>query len=118
MSRGSAIPDASQIGRQFEALARLEWLLRLNGYTAEANSHGLAIRTDINEIRKEVAAAGVALGLFLAEYRRVSTTGLAKKSQIDQACQTRPFMTCVVDYGFVQSSSLSFLTRWKTRSCV
>jgi hypothetical protein len=71
-------PEASQVGRQFEALARLECQLRLNGYKTEAGNLGFAIRTDMNDIHTELGRAGVALGLFSSEYRRVSARGFAQ----------------------------------------
>lgn len=68
--------DSSQVGRQFEALARLECQLRLNGYAAAANNLGFAIRTNLSDIHGELGAAGLTLGLFPAEYRRAQVAGL------------------------------------------
>jgi hypothetical protein len=72
MSVGSVAIDASQVGRQFEALIRLECQLRLNGYNTEANDLGYAARTDFGEIRKQIGAVGVAIGLIPSQYRRVN----------------------------------------------
>jgi hypothetical protein len=70
---GDIRPDATQVGRQFEAVGRLECLLRLSGYEKEANDLGLAVRTNLQEIREKLAIAGVALGVLPAEYRRATT---------------------------------------------
>jgi hypothetical protein len=66
---GDIRTDASQAGRQFEALVRLECQLRLNGYKDQANSLGLALRRDLSGISKPLGEAGVALGLLPNEYR-------------------------------------------------
>ncbi len=72
---GAVKLDASQVGRQFEALIRLECQLRLNGYKAEANNLGYVVRADFEEIRSGLSAVGVALGLIPNEYRRVAAVG-------------------------------------------
>lgn len=61
--------DASQGGRVFEALIRLEGHLRLNGYNNEANRLGISIRT-LEGVDEALSVAGVALGLVPSEYRR------------------------------------------------
>ncbi len=79
--RGSVQIDASQVGRQFESLVRLECQLRLNGHVAEANDLGLAIRTDLSAIKRPLERAGIALGLVPSEYRygKGSAAGFANK---------------------------------------
>jgi hypothetical protein len=67
---GDSVVDASQAGRQFEALTRLECQLRLNGYLSEANNLGLAVRTNLSGVVKPLAEAGTALGLFPIGYSR------------------------------------------------
>lgn len=62
--------DATQTGKIFEALIRLECQLRLNGYTAEAHNLGFALRT-FEDLDKELSAVGVALKLVVPEYRQV-----------------------------------------------
>src|SRR5437016_3570203 len=42
---GNSTVDATQAGRVFEALIRLECQLRLNGYATEAHNLGYAVRT-------------------------------------------------------------------------
>jgi hypothetical protein len=71
---GSPQKDASQIGRQFEALIRLECQLRLNHYKAEADNIGIGVRAgDTHKIKSQIDAAGVALGLLPREYRHSGT---------------------------------------------
>lgn len=77
---GSVAPDASQVGKQFEALARLECQLRLNGFTSEANDLGFATRAEWNDIHAEISKAGVAIGLLSAEYRRSTAMGFSNPS--------------------------------------
>lgn len=60
--------NSSQAGKVFEALIRLECLLRLNGYKTEANNLGLVIRMNLTDIDKRLSKAGVALGLLPPEY--------------------------------------------------
>jgi len=60
--------DASQVGRQFEAITRLECQLRLNGYKDQANNLGFALIEDLQHVIKPLAEAGVALGLLASEY--------------------------------------------------
>ena len=62
--------DASQVGKEFEALIRLECQLRLNNYNAEADSLGFAVRANISDISTQLRGAGVALGLLPAEYHQ------------------------------------------------
>jgi hypothetical protein len=66
---GDPRDGASQAGKQFEALVRLECQLRLNGYKSEANDLGLALRQNLDGIIKPLSDAGVALGLLPTEYR-------------------------------------------------
>ena len=66
---GDIRTDASQAGRQFEALVRLECQLRLNGYKDQANDLGLALRRDLSGVIKPLGDAGIALGLLPTEYR-------------------------------------------------
>src|SRR5258708_37792928 len=42
---GGSTVDSSQAGKVFEALIRLEGLMRLNGHANEANNLGVSIRT-------------------------------------------------------------------------
>jgi len=74
---GSAQLDASQVGKQYEAVARLESQLRLNGYKTDADKLGFAVRADIHGIHLTIGEIGTALGLFAAEYRK--TTGVVPK---------------------------------------
>jgi hypothetical protein len=67
---GNSIVDASQAGRVFESLIRLECQLRLNGLASQADDLGLAIRTEIHEVDGPLDAAGVALGVLPSGYRR------------------------------------------------
>jgi len=67
---GDSVVDASQAGRQFEALTRLECQLRLNGYLSQANNLGLAVRTNLSGVVKPLAEAGIALELFPIGYSR------------------------------------------------
>lgn len=60
--------DASQTGRIFEALIRLECQLRLNGYRKEANDFGFAVRT-MENVDERLSAVGLAIGLLPADYR-------------------------------------------------
>ena len=69
-SSGS-VEDASQVGRVFEALIRLECQLRLNGFASQADDLGLVIRTDLSGVDRPLEAAGVALGLLPSDYGRV-----------------------------------------------
>jgi len=69
LTAGGSRVDASQAGRVFEALFRLEGHLRLNGYSKEANELGISIRT-LEGVNKSLADVGVALGLVPSEYRR------------------------------------------------
>jgi hypothetical protein len=64
---GASIVDSSQAGKVFEALIRLEGLLRLSGYCNEANNFGIAIRT-MDHVDKRLSEVGVALGLVPSEY--------------------------------------------------
>lgn len=80
ISAGSVRMDASQVGRQFEALIRLECQLRLNGYSKEANNLGFTARTDFNDIRNKIGAVGVALGLTQNEYRQWKAVGFGDRS--------------------------------------
>ncbi len=79
-SAGSVQIDAAQVGRQFEALIRLECQLRLNDYEAEANNLGFTARADFGEIRDQISRVGVALGLVPREYRKVSASGFEAQS--------------------------------------
>lgn len=74
-AQGSVRPDAAQVGKQFEALTRLECQLRLNGYEAEAGNLGFAIRVDLAAIRDRVEDAGRALGLLAERYSSVVAAG-------------------------------------------
>lgn len=74
-SVGSVNLDASQAGRQFEALVRLECQLRLNDYRNQANDLGFAIRARLDDIDVQLGRAGTALGLLPTEYRTVSAVG-------------------------------------------
>jgi hypothetical protein len=65
---GDIRTDASQAGRQFEALVRLECQLRLNGYKTQANDLGLALRRNLSNVIKPLEDAGIALGLLPTEY--------------------------------------------------
>lgn len=67
--------DSPQIGRQFEAITRLESQLWLNGYRKEANDLGLAIRTNFDDVIKVLGRVGVALNLTPSEYRDVKAMG-------------------------------------------
>ena len=60
--------DASQSGRLFEALIRLECQLRLNEYRKEANDFGWAVRT-LEGVDDQLSRVGVALGLITSDYR-------------------------------------------------
>lgn len=80
MSAGSVQMDASQVGRQFEALIRLECQLRLNGYAKEANNLGFTARTDFNGIRSQIGEVGVALGVTPNEYRNFRAIGFGNQS--------------------------------------
>jgi hypothetical protein len=75
---GVASVDASQVGREFEALIRLECQLRLNDYKVEANNLGFVIRARFNDIRKELGKVGVALGLLPSEYREFTAVGFER----------------------------------------
>jgi hypothetical protein len=59
--------DALQAGTVFEAFIRFECLLRLSGFTNEADNLRHVIRTDIHGVLRPLAEAGVALGLLPAE---------------------------------------------------
>lgn len=78
-SVGAVQLDASQIGRQFEAVIRLECQLRLNGYRKEANELGLVSRADTHRIPNEISQVGVALGLVSGEYREAKALGFQAK---------------------------------------
>ena len=67
--------DPSQVGKQFEALIRLECQLRLNGYKAEAHNLGFATRESASDIEEQLGIVGVALGLLPTEYRRTNAVG-------------------------------------------
>jgi hypothetical protein len=69
MSAGSVKMDAVQVGRQFEALIRLECQLRLNGYNAEANDLGFTSRNNFEGIRKQINSVGIAIGLTPSGYK-------------------------------------------------
>jgi hypothetical protein len=71
-SAGSVRIDSSQVGKQFEALVRLECQLRLNDYRTEANNLGFAIRNNFQDINSQLAKAGIALGLLPTEYRSLA----------------------------------------------
>lgn len=60
--------DASQSGRIFEALIRLECQLRLNDYMKEANDFGFAVRA-LEGIDHQFTQVGVALGLVTSQYK-------------------------------------------------
>jgi hypothetical protein len=77
---GSAEIDAAQVGKEFEALIRLECQLRLNNYGAEANNLGFVIRADFGGIRDELSTVGVALGLLPTEYRQARALGFTAGS--------------------------------------
>ena len=62
--------DASQSGRLYEALTRLECQLRLNGFTSQAHDLGFVVRTNIGAVNAPLAEAGIALKLLPSEYRR------------------------------------------------
>jgi hypothetical protein len=66
---GDSKIDASQAGRVFEALIRLEGHLWLNGYSNEANRLGISIRT-LEGVDEGLSKVGVALELARSEYRR------------------------------------------------
>ena len=66
---GSTELTASQVGKQFEALTRLECQLRLNGYKKEANDLGYSIRARLSDINTVLGRVGVALQLTPPEYR-------------------------------------------------
>jgi hypothetical protein len=71
--------DAAQASRVFEALIRLECLLRLNGFKKEAHNLGAAIRTNIHGVEGPLAQAGVALGLLPTEYHLTAALGFQSK---------------------------------------
>jgi hypothetical protein len=71
---GESVVDASQAGRVFEALTRLECQLVLNDYTTEAHDLGLAVRT-MEGVDEQFGRIGVALGLFPKEYRQFLAVG-------------------------------------------
>lgn len=77
-TRGSADIDASQVGKQFEALVRLECQLRLNDYEVEANDLGFAIRRNLDDIQRELDKVGLALKLMPTEYRQFSAKGFTE----------------------------------------
>jgi hypothetical protein len=64
----------AQVGREFEALIRLECQLRLNNYKVEANNLGFVIRASFDDIRKELGKVGVALGLLPSVYRQANVS--------------------------------------------
>jgi|ERR1700735_2266844 len=66
-----AVIDASQTGRIFETLIRLECQLRLNDYKKEANDFGFAVRT-LEGVDEQLSRVGIALGLITSEYRKPS----------------------------------------------
>lgn len=70
----NSLVDAAQSGRVFEAFIRLECQLRLNGYTAEANSFGVAART-LQGIDEQLASVGISLKLIPREYRITQEVG-------------------------------------------
>ena len=72
---GDSIVDASQAGRMFEALIRLECQLRLNDFEGEANNLGLAIRT-WDRVEAQLGEVGVALGLLPSAYRQPTNHGI------------------------------------------
>ncbi len=74
-AQGSVRTDAMQVGKQFEALTRLECQLRLNGYEAVAGNLGFAIRVDLAAVRDRVQDAGRALGLIAEKYSHVVAVG-------------------------------------------
>ncbi len=73
---GNSVIDASQAGRVFEALIRLECQLRLNDYKRQAHDLGYAIRT-LSGVDEQLAEVGVVLGLFPTEYRRFTAVGFS-----------------------------------------
>jgi hypothetical protein len=75
---GDSVVDASQAGRVFEALTRLECQLRLNDYKKEAHDLGLAVRS-FSGVETQLGLVGVALGLFPPEYRSVRAVGFDSK---------------------------------------
>jgi hypothetical protein len=78
---GSVPTDAAQVGRQFEAVTRLECQLRLNGYRKEAHDLGLATRTGFDKVREELAHVGVAIKLLPSDYRAWSASNFADRGQ-------------------------------------
>src|ERR1700733_12136348 len=60
--------DASQSGRLFEALIRLECQLKLNEYVKQANDLGFAVRT-LKGIDEQLSQVGIELGLVTPEYK-------------------------------------------------
>lgn len=60
--------NSAQAGKIFEALIRLECLLRLSGYKAEADNLGLVIRMEFTDVNKRLSEVGQALGLLPSEY--------------------------------------------------
>lgn len=60
--------NSSQAGKIFQALIRLECLLRLSGYKTEADNLGLVIRMNLTDVDKRLSQVGVALGLLPSEY--------------------------------------------------
>jgi hypothetical protein len=64
---GDSPTDALQAGRVFEALTRLECLLRLNGYKDEARNLGFGVRK-LKEVPERLEHIGTTLGLFDSDY--------------------------------------------------
>jgi len=74
---GDSVVDSGQAARLFEALIRLECLLRLSNYRREAHDLGVVIRTNFHGIAEELANVGAALGLLPSEYRLVRAVDFA-----------------------------------------
>jgi hypothetical protein len=68
------------VGREFEALIRLECQLRLNDYKVEANNLGFVIRGRFNDIQEELGKVGVALGLLPTEYHQATAVGFTRST--------------------------------------
>jgi hypothetical protein len=75
---GDSLIDATQASRAFEAVTRLEGQLRLNGYEAESQNLGFAVRANLMNVDQQLQIIGTVLGLFAMEYRQVNAVGFKR----------------------------------------